>query len=188
MCQNHFAPVGRPLRILHRTNGPLAPVKQRLRQIYTEHGEKLRFLIVGVWNTAFSYAAFAALLYLLEPALKPMAASDVALVRYIGEHWYIVAQWASWVIAVPQSTIALKYLVFHSKGRLLPEIGRAFFVYLPMQALSSVSLWFLVSIVGLHPLAGQLVTIGVTAVLSYLGHKHFTFRDWGRDEHPTENA
>jgi putative flippase GtrA len=56
------------------------------------------------------------------------------------------------------------------------EIGRAYFVYLPLQVLSSLFLKVAVSVFGLPPLIGQLLTVSVAAVLSYLGHKYFTFR------------
>lgn len=148
----------------------------RARSIYADHGEKLRFLIVGGWNTVFSYILFAVLLQWLGPSLAGLSGSSSAVLSVVGSHWYLAVQWLSWLIAVPQSTLTLKYLVFHSKGHAGAEIGRAFFVYLPMQGLSSVSLWLLVTFAGVHPLVGQLLTIGVTAVLSYIGHKYFTFR------------
>jgi len=147
-----------------------------LKTLYDDHGEKLRFLVVGAWNTLFSYALFAVMLAVLGPGLRGLSDSTSPLMQAIGDHWYLVVQWLTWIVAVPQSTIALKYLVFHSKGHLGAEIGRSFFVYLPMQALSSVSLWLLVKYAGMHPLAGQLMTVGVSAVLSYLGHKYFTFK------------
>ena len=30
--------------------------------------------------------------------------------------------------------------------------------------------------IGMPPLLGQLLTVGISAVLSYLGHKNFTFK------------
>lgn len=149
---------------------------QSSKDLYAAHGEKLRFLVVGGWNTVFSYAVFAALIYSIGPALRGLSGSGTPWLRIVGDQWYLVAQWLSWILAVPQSTIALKYLVFHSRGHVSAEIGRAFFVYLPLQALSSISLWLLVSKAGMHPLTGQLLTVGVSAVLSYLGHKYFTFK------------
>lgn len=154
----------------------MSQVVSRMRILYASHGEKLRFLIVGGWNTVFSYALFAVLLYTLGPVVRPLAPSSQPIIAALGSHWYLVIQWIAWIVAVPQSTIALKYLVFHSKGHLPSEIGRAFFVYLPLQAFSSLSLWLLVTFAGLHPLTGQLFTVGISAVLSYFGHKYFTFR------------
>lgn len=164
----------------------MAPDTARLRTFYDQHGEKLRFLVVGGWNTVFSYALFAGMLVVLGPGLRDLAGSPSAPLRWVGEHWYLAVQWLSWIVAVPQSTTALKYLAFHSKGHLGSEIGRSFFIYLPMQGLSSVSLLLLVKYAGMQPLLGQLLTIGVSAVLSYLGHKYFTFKV-PAEKVPTEN-
>jgi len=149
---------------------------ERLRAVYDIHGEKFRFLVVGAWNTLFSYVLFLVLLYALQPVLAPLASSDYAALAWVGEHYYLVVQWVSWVFAVPQSTTALKYLAFRSKGHLPTEIGRSFFVYLPMQAVSSFLLWLFSGLIGFPPAIGQLLTVGISAVLSYLGHKNFTFR------------
>jgi len=149
---------------------------EQLRAVYDVHGEKFRFLVVGMWNTLFSYVLFAGMLWLLRPVLQPLSSSEYTLVAWVGEHYYLVVQWLSWIIAVPQSTLALKYLAFRSKGHWLSEIGRSFFVYLPLQAFSSVMLWLFSGVLGIPPLLGQLFTIGISAVLSYLGHKNFTFK------------
>lgn len=146
------------------------------RTAYGRLGEPLKFLLVGGWNTAFSYALFAVMLWALGPLLQPLAASSNSVLRWTGEQWYLVIQWASWVLAVPQSTATFKLLVFHSKGHWGAEIARSYFVYLPLQGLSSLSLWFFVSVVGLHPLVGQLLTVAIAAVASYFGHKYFTFK------------
>ncbi len=154
----------------------MAAVPDTVDAIYRRHGEPIRFLVVGGWNTAFSYALFAVMLWGLEPLLAPLSGSDVATTAWVGEHYYLIVQWLAWAIAVWQSTWTFKVLVFHSKGHFLAEVWRSYFVYLPLQGFSSLSLWLLVSKAGLHPLAGQLVTVGVAAVLSYVGHKYFTFK------------
>jgi putative flippase GtrA len=155
---------------------PVPDAPSNLRSLYDAHGEKLRFLIVGGWNSVFSYGLFALLLWLLEPVLAPLAVSSSPALAFIGRNWYVAVQWLSWVLSVPQSTITFKYLVFHGKGHVFSEIGRAFFVYLPLQVLSSLFLKITVSVFGLPPLLGQLLTVSVAAILSYLGHKYFTFR------------
>jgi hypothetical protein len=70
----------------------------------------------------------------------------------------------------------MKYLVFRKSGRLVSQVFRAYFVYLPAQFLGSAILWFMVRIVGLTPPIGSLATIAETTIFSYLGHKYFTFR------------
>jgi len=154
----------------------MASGTERMRAAYDVHGEKVRFLVVGTANTVFGYAMFAVLLYLLRPVLAPLANSESTIVQWVGLHYYLVVQWAAWIVCVPYSTLMLKWFAFRSKGHWLSEIGRAFFVYLPMQGMSTVLLWLFSGVIGMPPLLGQLLTAGIAAVLSYLGHKNFTFK------------
>jgi putative flippase GtrA len=129
-----------------------------LARLNDSHGEKLRFLGVGVWNTLFNMLLFNLLLWAL------------------GHTFYMVWFWVAWVLSVGQSTVTMKYVAFRSKGKLLPQIARAFMIYLPAQGIATALMWFAVEVVHLLPQLGQLLTISVTTVLSYFGHKYFTFR------------
>ena len=143
-------------------------------ELYARHGEKLRYLLVGAWNTALGYLVFLLALKVLGPSLQ--ALTGPGLSGWIGHYYYLVVQWAVWVLMVVNSTVMMKYFAFKSKGRLLHQIGRAYAVYLPAQGISTVLLWFTVKLLGLSPAAGQLLTVVVATVFSYLGHKYFTFR------------
>lgn len=144
------------------------------RALYDRHGEKLRYLLVGVWNTALGYVVFLLALKFFGPPLQALSGPGIA--GWISHYYYLVIQWAVWVVMVVNSTITMKYLAFRSKGRLLHQIGRAYLVYLPAQGISSVILWLTVKVFGLSPSIGQLITIVIATVFSYLGHKYFTFR------------
>ena len=138
--------------------------------------------MVGGANTLASYALFAALLFLLEPVLALlsgiMGASDVLTVvtRYAVAHYYVVAQWAAWVLAVPISTFTMKHFVFRRPGAFFPQLCRSYLVYLPTQLAATGLIILFVTVLGLHPLIGQAATIAITTVVSYIGHKHFTFK------------
>ena len=129
-----------------------------VRRFYAEHGEKLRYLVIGMWNTAFSYMLFWLFL------------------RVLGPHLYIVASVLAWICAVVQSTVTMKFLVFRRPGRLVHQVLRAYVIYLPALGLSTLILWTGVSVLHLNPLVAQLAAILVTTVFSYIGHKYFTFR------------
>ena len=113
----------------------------KLAELYDVHGEKLRYLVVGVCNTAVSYALFLALLAVVGPPLRTLSGSSAGLLAQIGHGYYVVVQWIGWVLMVPVSTTTMKYFAFRSRGRLLPQVGRAYLVYLPAQGLSSLILW-----------------------------------------------
>ncbi len=149
--------------------------KGAIGDLYARHGEKLRYLVVGVWNTAFGYVVFLLALKFFGPPLQAVS-DQPGLLGWLGHYYYLVIQWAVWVLLVVNSTITMKYFAFRSKGRLFHQIGRAYLVYLPAQGISSLILWFTVKVLGLSPAVGQLVTIVIATVFSYLGHKYFTFR------------
>ena len=148
----------------------------RARGLYDAHGEKLRYLIVGMINTAIGYAVFIVLLAVLGPPLQSLGSSSSRLIAWIGEHYYVAVQWIGWVFMVPVSTTTMKRFAFRSPGSWRKQVVRAYFVYLPAQALSSFLLWLTVRVLGLSPQIGQLVTIAFATVFSYIGHKYFTFR------------
>lgn len=154
----------------------MTPIADKAGALYDLHGEKLRFLIVGVLNTALGYLMFLVLLKLLGTPLSTLAGSSVGWVAAIGHSYYIVVQWVGWAIAVPISTSTMKYFAFHSKGKLLPQVGRAYFVYLPAQGISTVLLWLAVTVLHLSVPLGQLITVFITTIFSYVGHKYFTFK------------
>jgi putative flippase GtrA len=147
-----------------------------LLPLYDRHGDKLRYLVVGVWNTVFGYGLFVVLLALFGGPVKALGVSiGGSAGALLANNYYLALSVVGWVLAVPQSTIAMKYLVFRSKGSAVREVGRAFLVYLPAQLIGMGLLKFTVSVFGMSPQAGQAATILVTTIFSYLGHKYFTF-------------
>lgn len=161
-------------------SGPASSARTRipgwLLPLYDRHGDKLRYLVVGVWNTVFGYGLFVALLAAFGGAVKSLGVSIGGTPgALLTNNYYLVLSVVAWVLAVPQSTIAMKYLVFRSSGRLLHEVGRAYFVYLPAQLIGMGLLKLTVDLLGLTPQAGQAATILVTTIFSYVGHKYFTF-------------
>lgn len=148
-----------------------------LRQAYTRHGDKLRFLVVGVFNTAFGYGLFLVLLYALRWALGAPSGVPPRDAGLIVRYHYLIAQWSAWVLSVPVGATTLRHFVFRSRGRRSVEIARAYMVYFPVLAISSGLLWVTVAVLGIPAELGQLITIALTTVFSYVGHKYFTFRE-----------
>jgi putative flippase GtrA len=141
--------------------------------------ERFRYLLVGGWNTVFGYGLFLLLLALLTDPLRALGSSPAWPLQWIARDYYVVVGWIGWVFAVPQSTLTMKYLVFRSPGHAVPQIGKAYLVYVPTQVIGSVLLWLTVSVFGLTPQIGALATLVITTVASYIGHKYFTFRQHG---------
>lgn len=131
-------------------------------------GQLGRYLIVGVWNTAFAYGMFALLTALLD---RYMPAS------------YMAASLLSSVLNITVSFLGYKWFVFRTRGNYLKEWVRCLMVYSGGIVLGLALLpptVFLVSFLTGNPraapyIAGALL-LGVQVILSFLGHKRFSFR------------
>jgi putative flippase GtrA len=144
---------------VERTADSLIP--RRLRR----YREQLLYLTVGAWNTLFGYGVWAFLQYLLYPRVN-----------------YLVIVVLSYPIAITNAYVCYRYVVFRSHGSVLRELPRFSSVYLLTMAANLVALPILVRVLPLSLYAIQaLFTIGVV-ILSYLGHKFFSFRG-GQEAH-----
>jgi putative flippase GtrA len=131
----------------------------RLRGLVTQHEEKVRFLFAGMFNTALGYALFALLLALF------------------GKERYNAALGTQWAISVSISYVVFKRFVFKTRGtNWLGEWLRSYIVYAASLAINLLLLNLFVIGLHLHPLFAQLACIFLVTILSYVGHKYFTFR------------
>ncbi len=121
--------------------------------------EKINYLLVGAWNTAFSYLAFAALYFLLRTVLH-----------------YEVLLVVSSILSITNAYIAYKLFVFKTKGHYLREYSRFYVVYGGSLLMNLVLLPVFVVIFGLSPLAAQAGLSVFTVVFSYYGHRNFSFK------------
>ena len=131
-------------------------------------GQLGRYLLVGIWNTAFGYGTFAAFTALLY--------------RY-GKNSYLAAMVLSSLINITVAFLGYKWFVFKTKGNYLREWLRCLSVYSGSILISFIALPGLVFALrkwggydrGAPYLAGALLT-GVTVIVSFFGHKHISFR------------
>ncbi|GBL44287.1 hypothetical protein SFMTTN_0082 [Sulfuriferula multivorans] len=133
--------------------------------------EKIRYLLVGGYNTAFGYILFALLLMLLKDRVH-----------------YLIVLVISHVISVTNAYLAYKFLVFKTKGRWLHEFGKFNTVYLGVLAINLVALPAMVELLGTRPIVGQAWFVVITVIASYLGHKHFSFKTPEQALNTTESS
>jgi putative flippase GtrA len=139
----------------------------RIRALLRAHGDKLLFLVVGGINTVFSFALFAAFLWVAD-----------RFVPGIRENWVQVdiVLALSWVFAVTFSWGMFKLFVFRTRGtNWAREWLRSYLVYAPSLVMNLGALGALVGLLHLPPLVGQAIWAVFMAVYSYFGHKWFTF-------------
>lgn len=121
--------------------------------------QRVRFLVVGAYNTLFGYAVFALLYTWLHQSV----------------HYLVIAVIAH-VVAVVNAFLAHRWLVFRARGNLLADFVRFNITTLGATAIGLAGLAVLVDLGGLHPLLAQGIVMAVTVVLTYIGHQRFTFK------------
>jgi putative flippase GtrA len=127
-----------------------------------------RYLLVGLWNTLFGYADYAALTFVLAPVVP---------------HSYIPASIIAAPLNITVAYLGYKWFVFKTHGNYLREWSRCIVVYGSAMALGIVLLPLVVFFVrvttGLDrsaPYIAGALLMGFTVIYSFLGHKNFSFR------------
>jgi putative flippase GtrA len=126
-----------------------------LARVKSEH---VWFVLVGAYNTAFGFAVFAGV-HLLFPDLH-----------------YLIVLLVAHVLSVLNAFVAYRRLVFKVHGNVLHDLVRFWTVYLAALGVNAAALPLLVDGLGLDVLVAQALVVFVTALMSYVGHKHFSFR------------
>lgn len=129
------------------------------RRVANRYRQPIAYLIVGVWNTLFGYVVFALLYYMLQAHLHV----DAILVF-------------SYLLATANAYIGYRYIVFRSTGSMKRELRRFVAVYAGTLAANLVVLPFALHVLSWNAYVVQGLFTGIIVVLSYFGHKHFSFR------------
>lgn len=121
--------------------------------------EKFRFLVVGVFNTIFGYLVFLALYLAFGTRCH-----------------YLMLSAISHAISVLVAFCGQRTLVFHSTQPWPAEFIR-YNVSLIFSFLTGLlCLYVLVEFAKLNPGVGQAITVAVSVVISYLTHRHYSFK------------
>ena len=121
--------------------------------------QEVRYLMAGGWNTVFGYGVYVWLLWLFQPQV----------------HYMVIAV-ATNVLAITMAYATHKLFVFRTQGNVLREYLRFYGVYGVTAVLGLVALPLCVEGLGMSPYVAPLLILGVTVVVSYFGHKHFSFK------------
>lgn len=119
----------------------------------------LRFVLVGVWNTAFSYLVFA------------------VLYHFFGGGWGdVLVQGVSAVIGITNAYICHRILTYRSQGVWWKEYLRFYVVYGTQTALQAGCFFVFATWLGMSGYVVQLVLVLIFTVLSYWAHKCYSFK------------
>jgi putative flippase GtrA len=131
------------------------------------HEVKIKFLMVGLWNTVFGYAVFVGLDFLFTLLFRT---------RYAA---YMLAAVLSNILAIMNAYIFHKFVTFRSRLRgvaTVREFMRFFSMYLFGFFLGLVLLPGFVELFHLDPKISAALIIPITTIISYIGHSRFSFR------------
>jgi len=149
-------------------------LKRILENLWLNHQTKVRFVLIGLWNTLFGYLLFVGLDYLFDLFFSP---------RYVA---YMSAAVLANMIAILNAYIFHKFVTFRSPLRglaIIPELVRFFSMYLFSFFLSLVLLPVFVELFHLDPKIAGALLVPITAIISYLGHSRFSFRQDNQAHH-----
>ncbi len=125
-------------------------------KIWFEFPQKLRFLLVGGFNTVFSYLLFA---FLVAVLLMPYKAALVI----------------NYIIMVNVSILTMRYYVFRSFGNFRKEYCKAWGVYVTTLLLNYAAMYLMVDVYKMNELIAQAVYTVLITVFIYFMHKYVSF-------------
>jgi len=127
-----------------------------------EAGTLFRYLVAGGWNLVFGVSLY------------------WALYAYLGDraHYLLLSVPAN-ILSITNAFLGYKLFVFRTKGGWLREYFRTYLVYGASSLAGMAGLYILVSGFGIHPVAANVSLTGLTAAISYCGHRLFSFRPSG---------
>lgn len=130
------------------------------------HRTKMKFVLVGVWNTVFGYALFVCFDFLFTPFFEK---------RYVA---YMSAAILANILAILNAYIFHKFVTFRSHLRglaIIPEFIRFLSMNLFSYFLCIVLLPVFVELFHLDPKIAGALLLPITTIISYLGHNNFSF-------------
>ncbi|MFZ6849236.1 GtrA family protein [Undibacterium sp. RuRC25W] len=135
-----------------------------LNKFKSGESKKIRYLVIGAWNTCAGCAIFSGIYYLLGKQV----------------HYLLIAI-LSHMIAVFQSWLMYRRFVFNSHAPMLNEYLRFNVSSLFVLGIQLSGLWVLVDFCGFHPVFSQPPLVILTVVIGYVVHNRFSFRAVSRD-------
>jgi len=131
----------------------------RVLELWFHLDRRVRFILVGGYNTLFSYLIFLLLEGLLSNSIN-----------------YLVVLCVAHFISVFNSFINFRVFVFQSRGRFWHEYIKVNIVYIGYLLLNVILLYFLKSILGVNLFVAQIICIVILTLLFYQIHKNFSFK------------
>ena len=149
---------------------PIIKIYCQAEDIWFKFPEKLRFLLVGGFNTVFAYA----ILNLLDWSFGKINTRN---------NWNFSPEWIAnaalliqYIITINVSVATMRYYVFHSHGNWQKEFTKAWSVYIFLYLINAPIMTFLMVFFGLKTWAAQGLYLTFSTIITFILHKYFSFR------------
>lgn len=119
----------------------------------------VRYVIGGAWNTVFGIGCY------------------TVLIIIFGQEHYLLLGLFSNILAITNAFLCYKYFVFKSKGPFWQEYFRCYLVYGSNMLIGMAEMYVCVSLLGFDAICSNLAVTVINFVVSYFGHKYFSFRN-----------
>ncbi|MCQ2744050.1 MAG: GtrA family protein [bacterium] len=129
------------------------------RQFWFNISDKVRFLLVGIFNSGVSYLIYAGLLYFI-----------------LGESNYQIALVLAWIISSVISFTTHRTLVFPVEGNILKQYIKCCTTWVFSYILNAFLLWSFVDKLQINAYIAQIIATAVCAVFNYIMFKLFAFK------------
>lgn len=129
--------------------------------------QKVRFLLVGGFNTVFAYVVLNGL-NLLFKCLFQDVFSDLVIAN--------IALVVQYILTVNVSFITMRYYVFQSHAYWVHEWVKAWSVYIFLYLINAPVLTFMMAILGWSAWFAQAVYLIFSTIITFLLHKYYSFR------------
>lgn len=132
--------------------------------------EKLRFLLVGGFNTVFAWSVLTCLDWLFNQindaaswGFSEISVANAALV-------------VQYIITINFSFMTMRYYVFRSHGNIYKEWIKAWSVYIFIYLINAPSMSFLMWAFGLKAWQAQGIYLIFSTIITFILHKYYSFR------------
>lgn len=136
---------------------------KKIEDFWFTFPEKLRYLLVGGFNTVSAYGIYLVFLQICHLS-------------------YNLSLFLQNFISINLSILTMRYFVFQSHGRFWAEFFKAWQVYLLMLLLDCGALNIMVQCWHLHPALAQGLYIFFGTILSFILHKCYSFKKKNADK------
>jgi putative flippase GtrA len=123
--------------------------------------QRFGFLAVGATNTIVGFAIYTVLTLWVFADLR---------------FGYLISLVISYAVAIVLAFVLYRRFVFRVSGHVIRDFLRFVTVYVLSISINLITLPALIEVVGMTPVLAQAVVLIVTTIVSFFGHKSFSFR------------